>query len=302
VKLAGASLGLAFLLEGARIGLEAWATWMLYGESARLVPGGALARAQLAAYAVSSVMPAGRLGAEALKAAILSRYVGMPRAAAVGTMIQALSLVSTAILSIPCALAVWATGGPRWLLTGVLCVTVTTGAAGVGIPLLANVRGAASYLTRRLPRIGAVVERYQMSLRELRLTKGGPLLVMASARALQLLSLGILAKSLGAASVFRATLVAGGVHMVAISAGDLVPGQLGVTDGAFAIAAPTLGLSLAGAVAIALLSHGVQLVWCAAGAVTPLLGRGGRGDEGKASRGAALAHGRSDLRVRPFPG
>jgi len=122
-----------------------------------------------------------------------------------------------------------------------------------------------------LPRLGAVVERYQGSLRELRLARGGPLLLMVSARAVPLLSLAILARALGASSMVRAGLTAGSVHMVATSAGDLVPGQLGVTDAAFALAAPALGLSLAAAVAVALLSHGVQLVWCAAGALTPLL-------------------------------
>jgi hypothetical protein len=74
--------------------------------------------------------------------------------------------------------------------------------------------------------------------------------------------------------------------MVATSAGDLIPGQLGVTDAAFALAAPALQLSLASAVAVALLSHGVQLAWCAAGALTPLLFRAG------ASANSGLALGR----------
>jgi hypothetical protein len=54
------------------------------------------------------------------------------------------------------------------------------------------------------------------------------------------------------------------------AAGDFIPGQLGATDGAFALAAPTLHVSVADAIAVAIVAHFLQLAGAAIYATTPL--------------------------------
>ena len=66
------------------------------------------------------------------------------------------------------------------------------------------------------------------------------------------------------------------VHLVGSTFGDLIPAQLGATDGAYTYFAGTLELSTATALAIAMLCHLNQAVWAVIGCVAPifLFGRG----------------------------
>ena len=58
-----------------------------------------------------------------------------------------------------------------------------------------------------------------------------------------------------------------GLHFVGQAVGDLVPAQLGATDGALALGAEALGAPAAALVAAALVFHASQLAWAAVGAV-----------------------------------
>ena len=71
------------------------------------------------------------------------------------------------------------------------------------------------------------------------------------------------------------TLFAQGLNLVALAVGALVPGQLGVSDGAFALSAKTLGTTTAKAMSIALLAHAMQVLFVLVGSLLPLLWKTG---------------------------
>jgi len=101
-----------------------------------------------------------------------------------------------------------------------------------------------------------------------------PLLSVSTGRAFQVAQYGIIAHAVGVAhvTVFRA-LLAQGVNMVALAVGVLVPGQLGATDGAFALSAEALGTTMPRALAIALVAHVLQVIWIAVGTLVPIVWR-----------------------------
>lgn len=102
------------------------------------------------------------------------------------------------------------------------------------------------------------------------------------ARALQAVGVGLLLAAIAdtrGLAALRGGLLGQAVHLVGSSAGDLIPLQLGATDGGFVLAAPLLGMGTADAVAAALVLHGVHLAWTATGALVPLFWRPGSARE-----------------------
>src|SRR5262249_686047 len=77
-------LPLLFAIDALRVAAEAVVTRSLSARVRRRVPLGELARIHVVGYAVAMTMPAGRAAGEAVKAAMLARFVGLPEAAAIG--------------------------------------------------------------------------------------------------------------------------------------------------------------------------------------------------------------------------
>jgi hypothetical protein len=277
-------LPLALFLEGARIVAEMAATRALLGERARQVPRPALVHAHLVGYAVTVMMPAGRAVAEAVKATLLARHVGWGRAAAVGTANQAMSLLASAVISVPCTIAAFGVAGASALPLAIAAHTVAVALAGFAIQLGTRHAGLFALLERRMPRAAAAAEAYARAAKEHGVVPTGALVAFIVDRALQVVQCGLLAYAVGAAPGPLTALVGQGVQFVGTTIGDLVPAQIGATDGAFALAASTLGISIAAAVALALLLHCVQLAWVVLGAAAAILGR-------PRSRGAAAPGG-----------
>jgi hypothetical protein len=71
-------------------------------------------------------------------------------------------------------------------------------------------------------------------------------------------------------------LIAQGLHMVASTAGDLIPAQLGAHDSVFAMANSDFGVPVAALITATTLFHGVQLGVAALGAVVAALSAGMR--------------------------
>jgi uncharacterized membrane protein YbhN (UPF0104 family) len=61
------------------------------------------------------------------------------------------------------------------------------------------------------------------------------------------------------------------VALVSSMVGDVIPGQIGVTEMGYRLGAQVLQLEPSQGVAIGLLGHLAQVVWIAVGFVTPLL-------------------------------
>ena len=256
-------------IEGLRLGTDALGTRLLYGEAGRRVPLGALLHAHLVGYPLSLLLPAGRLAAEALRASLLARYVGGARAAAAAAAHQAISLFGVFVVSLPVIGAALSTWGMSAMTVGIIVQAGT--AIGLGLFLqVATRRPEVSALARRLSApLGERTGDFQRAVRTQPLFPPGAICAALVGRSLQVVQIGALAYAVGGEGTVRAGLLAAGVQLVGMAAGDLVPGQFGATDGAFALAADSLGLSVARALAVPMLVHLAQLTWAVAGLIAP---------------------------------
>ena len=232
------ALALAVAFEGARIVAETWGARALCGPD---VPPRALARAQLAGYALCYVLPAGRTVAEACKAAMLSPH--LPRARVIGVALanQAMALVAVGVASSGCAVVAHARfAGP--LATVLVAHSAVT--LGAGILLL-------STTSRRMPARG----------------KGVALLAMLTSRLAQAGSLLVLVRAAAPHTVALDGLTVWGLHLMGASVGDVALAQVGFTDGALVLGAAAAHLNAASALSVALAARAAQMAWVAVGAV-----------------------------------
>ncbi|XXX80243.1 lysylphosphatidylglycerol synthase domain-containing protein [Sorangium sp. So ce134] len=259
-------------LEAARVGCEALATGVLCAP--RRVPAAELLRIHVVTYPVMALMPAGRAAGEAVKAALLSPHVGAPRAAAIATANQSLALLSAAPLSLLAAAALFRIGGGASpLALGVLAHAALLVASGLGVALAARQRAASAWITRRFARAGQLTAAFQEAVRERPPVPAWPFAACVVSRALQAAQYAVLLAAVGAESGPVRALAAYGVGAAGTAAGDLIPGQIGATDGAFTLAAPLLGLTASSAIAVSLLVHLLQAAFALAGIAATLAWR-----------------------------
>lgn len=260
-------LPLLLVLEAGRAALEALSTWSLSARVRERVRWPELARAHLIAYAVSMVMPAGRASGEAVKAALLARSVGAPEAAAVAAGNQSAALLGGALAAVPCALAA-AVGAPSSPLTWALGV-FAAGSIGLTAAFqMALRRPLGGSLLRRITGTEEAPAAFREALARVPRVPLAATLCAVASRALFAVELAVLLHA--AAGAAHRALLALGVSLVGGAVGDLVPGQLGASDGAFALAAPLLGVTRADGVAIAMTLHLLQIGWAVLGASLPL--------------------------------
>jgi hypothetical protein len=268
------------LLEALRIGLELLTTRAVLGEHARAVPLRALVRAQLVANSIIMSMPTGRPAGEALKAVLLAPHVGTGRAFAVGVVGQSLTLIVNGIFALcawlvlpldlggASAAAVGGGGGANatTLALALMTMGLVTLSLG-GFVQLAARSHRVSRTVGRIERVRMAVERFRSASAELSLVPVRPALLMLCSRGFQVAQFALLLHAFGVGASLEVALVAQGIYLLGAAAGDLVPAQLGVVDGAFALAAPLFGASVSAGVAIAIALHLAQLVWVALGAL-----------------------------------
>lgn len=268
---AAATLPILLLVDAARIGVDAVATRLALGERAKDLPLRLFLRTQLIGNAVASIAPSGRAACEATKAALLTRWVGGATATATATLLQALSLVAGAVISIPCIWAAFDLSGPStltWLIVAQAALATTVG---LGIRFATRAENIGGFLERRFARFAQQARQFRATARDAPLLPAVPFVAVAIGRALQIVQFWLLVRAVGIHASIEHALLAQGVNMVAIAAGSFMPGQLGASDGAFALSADALGCSVASAVAIALLAHVLQVIWLGVGALVPLV-------------------------------
>ncbi len=103
---AGVWLPLILALELAWMAMDVVALRALLGEPARKVPYAVWVRSAMMAYGIMVLLPGGRAGGEVARAATLAPFVGGPRSAAVGTRLQAVTLLANTAICVPCSLPV----------------------------------------------------------------------------------------------------------------------------------------------------------------------------------------------------
>jgi len=262
-------IAVAFALEGLRICSDTLRMRLLYSQGGHVIRYFTLLRVQLAAYPVNLLVPAGGAASEAYKVAVLKDVVGVPLATAVATITQSLVLIAGAIISIPCIFAAVAVWGFHGLTVAVIVQAGVSLALGGAILGGARYRGVGRFIARvvrRFSKRGALaIEKAQEVVVS---SPPVPLRALGAAvlsRVFQGVQLAVLALGAGAAMGIVPAFLALAVQLVGGAAGDLLPAQIGATDGAFAIAAEPLGIDLPHALSIAIAMHVVQLSWALLG-------------------------------------
>lgn len=259
-------LPLAALLEVLRVGMDAVSTRESLGQRGR-VPWRPMFGAHLVAFAVMGVAPAGRATAEAVKAGLLSRWIGGATAAAVATANQANTLLSSGTFTLLSAGAAYLTTGPSILTWALLIHFVSMNACGLGLRALARYERLGAWLSRRFPRFESEIDRFHETSRETRLYPVRPVAAMMVGRGFQAAHFAVLAAAVGISPSVLGALAVHGVYLVIAAIGVAVPGQLGASEGGFAMSADVLGTTEARALSIALLAHAIQFLVVALGFV-----------------------------------
>ena len=251
-------LPLLMLLELGRLSCELLGTRALLHGANLSVPVLCLVRGQLIAQALDVMMPAGRAAAEGAKAAVYARYLGLPQAAAIATMLQLAVLVANAVWAVAGYAASF--GAP---LPSALRLALLGFAAALSCLVLGVGAFAASSVARKLFQRAHIVE---VSLQRFaRLARSAPR-ALASALGAQLINRGlqatqlvVLGYALGAEPTVARAAIMEAVYMVGAASGELVPAQIGTTDAAFVLAASAFGLTQSAAFSASLMLHAVQL-------------------------------------------
>ena len=279
-------LPLAAALELARVGLDAVSTRSSLGRRGADVPMMPLMGAHLVAFAVMGVAPAGRATAEAVKAGLLAPWVGGAQAAAVATANQANTLLSSGSFSLLSAGAAYVTTGPSMLTWALVIHFVVMNATGLALRAAARYERLGNWLAARFPKIEQEIAAFHETSRETPLYPGPPVLAMMAGRAFQAAHFAVLAASVGITPSVLGALAFHGVYLVIAAIGVAVPGQLGASEGGFAMSADVLGTTEARALSIALLAHAIQFLIVALGFVVLALWRGRRAQPSETPRGA----------------
>lgn len=255
---AGSWLPLVVFLECCFMGMDAVALRSLMGERGRRVPMAVWVRTALLQYGVMQLLPAGRAGGEIARAAGLAGHVGgAARAAAAATRLQAATMLANTFISVPCYVAVaFAVGAHSPLGYAVLVNALIT--ALIGSALLLTVRRSrfGGWLGQRVAFLKMHGPTFDEALREG--TPWTPAIVATSiGRVFQTVQYGVILVAVGATLTAGSPWVAQGIHLVGAGMGDMVPNQVGITEGAYTLFAPALGLEgdVARAIGIALIAR-----------------------------------------------
>lgn len=201
----------------------------LYGEDRHLIPWSEIFKAGCVAYAMMGILPMGRPVGESARAILLSKYVGKSKATAVAVQSQVVSLLITGFVSMLGAFAL-----TNW-------ATITNSALILGLAL------AGLFFGKRFKTRDCL--------------KAKPLFFELLSRFSQVTQNAFLVLAVGGAFGIAPAFCSEALHLVGATLGDLVPGQLGVTELVYREAGAVLSLKPEDALSIALLAHMAQLFW-----------------------------------------
>ena len=259
------------LLQALVVGFESWALLLLYGEKRHLIPLREVWRSSMFSFAVVVVFPFGRAVGEAARATMLSRYVGSPLAAAAAAQIQAVTLLGNALISIPCAVAVWQLVGIGWLFWAVVGHFTVSALLAAVVILAGRHVGLVKKLGRLFPGDEEWGSKVDQHLKNDQRQIAIPLMFVVLSRLVDTLQRMVLLVAVGGTFGIVHGFASEGINLVAASAGDAIPGQVGVIEMGYSVAAEVLHLSRSNAVAMGLLFHFAVLVWVGLGFLAALV-------------------------------
>ena len=242
---AGRWLPLILALEVFQMGTDFLALRSILGARWRQIPAATWVRSSAIAYAMMTLLPAGRAAGEVTRATLFSKFVGTPRAATTSTCLQAAYLSANGVLSLVACLAVASRFGLRSPLAMLLAGNVVFQAIIAG-SLLAILRAAriGRWLDRMRRRfVPGAKESPPLDPEERRRIPWRAALVCSVGRMAQTLQYGIILHAVGGVLTVRNAFITHGIHLVGATLGDMLPNQLGVTDGFFRAFGGDLGFA-----------------------------------------------------------
>jgi hypothetical protein len=242
---AGPWLPVVVALELLQASMDFFALRSILRERWRQIPPATWVRASAIAYAMMILLPAGRAAGEVTRATLFSRYIGTPRAATTSTCLQAAYLSANGVLSLAACLVVASRFGVRSPLALLLAGNVVFQAI-VTSGLLAILRAAriGKWLDRVRRRfVPGAKESPPLDPEERRRIPWRAALVCSMGRAAQVVQYGVILHAVGGFLTVRNAFITHGIHLVGATLGDMMPNQLGVTDGAYRAFASDLGFA-----------------------------------------------------------
>jgi len=261
------------LLEAVRIFAELLGTRAV----ARLVTSadeqldlGAWLRMHLVANAALVVLPAGRAICEGIKIVSIAAKVGAPRAAGIVVVQHGMSMLALGAISVPCAFAA------LLLQSKVLALVVAVHGAlcfigAFGLLFASRHASVPPFAAKWFVHAPGAIATFRATVGALPWFSPAAFGAKLLNRTVQVLQFTVLMIAVAGHVSGPTSFLAEGVNLVGSALGEFIPAQVGTIDGAFAYAAPQLGITLAMAVGIATLARLTQLVWSAVGALVPVI-------------------------------
>lgn len=273
-------LPLILALDFIWVAFEGCALLTIFGEARKRITWRSWVYVTMVHYTAFMLLPMGRAAAEVTRAALLKKQLDRDLVAVGAALMQSLTMVSNGVICLAAAVFLRTLGH-----SGVLLAAVSTTAA------MMSVLGIASYLVLRHVKVGGVLGRrfsrfaeagpgFDHKLRETARRHWAALAVCVLGRVLQTAQYGVIVLAATGDLSLSSAWIAEGIQMTARTAGDFIPNQVGVTEGAFVYFRAALGLDDAPALAmsvalVARLSNLSVAGLCAV--VSQLWPRAGRG-------------------------
>ena len=241
------------------------------------IPLGTRVRSASLAYAMMVLLPAGRAAGEIARATLLSKNIGVSRAAAAGVQLQAAFLFANAVLSFGAWVVVQSSFGAgsvlALLLLGNVLFQAFLSAALIGILWDARLGRWLDGMRIRFVRAQTASVPLDPGFR--RRIPWDAAVICSIGRVAQLVQYGVIVHAVGGVATVRGAFVGHGIRLVGNTLGDLLPSQVGVVDGAYRAFAATLGFAdaPARALSIAFVARIAQLVCASACIVVAALTR-----------------------------
>lgn len=240
---------------------EALAQRQMLGPSAESVPRAAVVRAMLSAFVTSLLFPLGRAGAEVVRTGVLAPYVGAPRASAASAAFQIPAMFGIGVLGLTVfGVAASEFGLAHPFTLAVIIHTLVSVVFGVFLLIISQNVAFASALLKRFPNLEASARTFDQAIK----SRGRDYLIgsvyCVLARVAEVAQYTLVLLALSIPLNFSRVVIANGIHVVAATAGEFIPGQLGTVESGYMYFAGTLGLAHdpARAVSIALLVRVAQ--------------------------------------------
>ncbi len=236
-------LPLICLLDFSWVALEGGALLAVYGPERRQISLRLWLYTSFVHYAAFMLLPMGRATAEVTRAAVLKRFINRDLAVVGAALMQSLTMVGNGITSLVAAGAVFWFASSRALTLALLTNAALMLVFGIVSYLVLRHVKVGGFLARRFERFAEAGPGFDQQFSLSRRAHPRALAFCLLGRVVQTAQYGVIVCAVTGHFSFAHAWIAEGIQMAARSAGDFVPNQIGVTEGAFVLFRHALDLA-----------------------------------------------------------